>query len=80
MDPFLREGGSISPTEWLYLSVTVALKLRERWLFRPKFVHSFNHTLIVVPRHDSSSLRPVYFGVPLLKDLPLLTGQLVLLK
>ena len=34
----IRDGGSISPTAWLYLSVTVALKLREGWLFHPKFV------------------------------------------
>ena len=35
---FLRDGGSILPTRWLYSSVTVALKLREGWLFHPKFV------------------------------------------
>ena len=36
---FLRDGGSISPIRWLYLSVTVALKLREGWLSHPKFVN-----------------------------------------
>ena len=32
--------GPISPRGWPYLSVTAALKLREGWPFKPKFVSS----------------------------------------
>ena len=32
---YVREADSISPTWWIYLSVRVALKLRNKWLFHP---------------------------------------------
>lgn len=38
MAMMFRSGGSISSKGWLYLSVKVALKLREGWLFHPKYV------------------------------------------